>query len=473
MKLRKWQSECINLAIDKYSFGEKHFLALATPGAGKTFMASVLADRMIKRQLVDIVICFSPSSVVCQDFSQSLEEVIGERFDGLLGAKGRSLTYQSMQYLDSDFWMLFQHYRVFVIFDEIHHCAGSTSDNANVWGEQIIQNIQDKAKYTIALTGTPWRSDTAPIVLSQYASRTSGIKCDYAYGLSDAINDGVCRIPQIIAIDNDNISVIKQDKKKNFSCFNDLLSQSIFPYQEVIQNEDLLLHVLEQANDKLNEIRLINPSAGGLVVASSVEHVTQIANLLTEHFNETATIITYREDDPTRLIHQYRQSNCKWVVSVGMISEGTNIPRLQVTCHLTRIKTEMHFRQTLGRNLRITDATNQEAFLYMPAEPKLVTYARRIAQSIPAEANIVKFEKMNKSFVANMPPEKPVATAPDVNDPSNIQLSLISFEQEIPEPLGRENQTQKNALTDSYETMLNIFGRFRQETLELGLAPLK
>ena len=48
MKLRNWQSECIYLALDKYTSGKKHFLALATPGAGKTYMASALADKMLK-----------------------------------------------------------------------------------------------------------------------------------------------------------------------------------------------------------------------------------------------------------------------------------------------------------------------------------------------------------------------------------------------------------------------------------------
>ncbi|MFT4899457.1 MAG: superfamily II DNA or RNA helicase [Flavobacteriales bacterium] len=78
-----------------------------------------------------------------------------------------------MQYLDVNFWQLFERYRVFVIFDEIHHCAGSNIDNANAWGEQIILNIQDKAKFTLALTGTPWRSDAAPIVLSNYMHPTT------------------------------------------------------------------------------------------------------------------------------------------------------------------------------------------------------------------------------------------------------------------------------------------------------------
>ena len=154
MKLRDWQNTCIDLAYEKYVSGGKHFLTLATPGAGKTIKASALANRLLRDGLIDLVFCFSPSSVVSKDFSETLQCVILERFDGLLGSKGQSLTYQSMQYLGNDFWNLFKKYRVFVIFDEIHHCSGSNVTNANSWGEQIILNIQDQAAYTLALTGT-------------------------------------------------------------------------------------------------------------------------------------------------------------------------------------------------------------------------------------------------------------------------------------------------------------------------------
>jgi superfamily II DNA or RNA helicase len=71
-------------------------------------------------------------------------------------------------------------------------------------------------------------------------------------------------------------------------------------------------------------------------------------------FNEDAVVVTYRENEPTSIIQQFRYAQTKWIISVGMISEGTNIPRLQVCCHLTNIKTEMHFRQILGRILRMT-----------------------------------------------------------------------------------------------------------------------
>ena len=286
MKLRQWQSECIELALKQYLDGYSHFLTLATPGAGKTLMASELANQLLTKDLVDLVICFSPSSIVSQDFSESLQLKTQERFDGLIGAKGRSLTYQNLQFLNDDFWRLFTRYRVFVIFDEIHHCAGSNVDNANAWGEQIILNIQDKAKYTLALTGTPWRSDAAPIVLSNYMHPSNKISCDYVYGLSEAITDDVCRVPQIIAIDNNNISVVDDEETKTFTSFKCLLSQSVIPYQEIIENEKVIKYVISSAHEKLNKIRAVNPDSAGLIVASSVEHARQISSLMKACFNE-------------------------------------------------------------------------------------------------------------------------------------------------------------------------------------------
>jgi len=477
MKLRQWQAECINLALTQYRNGTNHFLALATPGAGKTLMASELADQLLKKNLIDLVICFSPSSIVSQDFSQSLQLRINERFDGLLGAKGHSLTYQSLQYLDDNFWQLFHRYRVFVIFDEIHHCAGSNLDNANAWGEQIILNIQDKAKYTLALTGTPWRSDAAPIVLSNYMHPSHKISCDYVYGLSEAITDDVCRVPQIIAIDNNNISVVDDVETKTFSSFKYLLMESVVPYQEIIENEAVIKYVISSAQKKLNSIQKLNSDAAGLIVASSVEHARQISTLMKTSFNEETVVVTYRESEPTSIIQQFRHAKSKWIISVGMISEGTNIPRLQVCCHLTNIKTEMHFRQILGRILRMTDSENQEAVMYMPAEPKLLEYAYRVKQDVPFEADVVKFEKMETNVEENVD-DKDVGLLTFSNtrkSTSKLDLKFSEFinvmDHEICDEVSETDD--KHFLTSSYEKVVNIFGQFKQESIALGLSELR
>jgi hypothetical protein len=138
----------------------------------------------------------------------------------------------------------------------------------------------------------------------------------------------------------------------------------------------------------------------------------------------------------------------------------------------------------MGRNLRATDAINQEAFLYMPAEPKLVEYAYRVAQDIPLEANVVKFEKMSANFKAKQKnensdesdfEEETEATVDDSSDKDinsekgNIDFGIFVY--------GVDTQTsttsKNNTLTDTYESMMNIFGRFKQETLELGLDTLE
>jgi superfamily II DNA or RNA helicase len=477
MKLRQWQAECINLALTQYLNGNSHFLTLATPGAGKTLMASALAEQLLKKDMVDLIICFSPSSIVSQDFSESLQLKTQERFDGLIGAIGRSLTYQNLQYLDVNFWQLFERYRVFVIFDEIHHCAGSNIDNANAWGEQIILNIQDKAKFTLALTGTPWRSDSAPIVLSNYIHPSNKISCDYVYGLAEAIIDDVCRVPQIIAIDNNNISVVDDVETKTFSSFKSLLMESAVPYQEIIENEAVIKYIIFSAQKKLNWIRTLNSDAAGLIVASSVEHARQISTLMETNFNEETVVVTYRESEPTSIIQQFRHAKSKWIISVGMISEGTNIPRLQVCCHLTNIKTEMHFRQILGRILRMTDSKNQEAVMYMPAEPKLLEYAYRVKQDVPFEADVVKFEKM-KTVAQEDIDDKDVGLLTFDNTRKSTSTLDLKFSKFINvmdhEICGEVSETDDDHfLTSSYEKVVNIFGQFEQESIALGLSELR
>ena len=70
------------MALSKYINGATHFLALATPGAGKTLMASELANELLKNNFVDLVICFSPSSLVASDFGKSLQKATLLQFDG-------------------------------------------------------------------------------------------------------------------------------------------------------------------------------------------------------------------------------------------------------------------------------------------------------------------------------------------------------------------------------------------------------
>lgn len=389
--LRTWQSACLEMTLTKFIAGQSHFLCLATPGAGKTIMAAEVAAALKEQNLIDLVLCFSPSLTISKSIESTFTWRLNSSFNGGIGAVGGSYTYQNMLYMSDEFWDLLKCYRVLVVFDEIHHCSGSAVIDANAWGMEILTKIQGRAAYTLALTGTPWRSDSQPISLARYSNHEGEIQCDFIYGLSEAVHDGVCRSPKIVLVDNENLKVTKDTEgSKSFHSIQELLMNESIPYSTIITNRDAMLYLLKQGCNKLSEIRAINKSAGGLVVASSVEHARDILTLLHDEFNQSAVIVTYRHDDPVGEITRFRTSDEQWIVSVGMVSEGTDIPRLQVCCHLSHIKTELYFRQVLGRILRINDAVNQEAWLYTIAESQLTCFAERIADDLPDDNAIVR-----------------------------------------------------------------------------------
>ncbi len=166
--LRVWQERCLTAVKKHYAANHKHFFCLATPGAGKTVLASEVAAYLFEFDQIDFVICFSPASEVANSIKKSFSKRLNCNFDGVIGSVGCSYTYQNMRFFSDDYWKLLKNNRVLVVFDEIHHCAGSTIDDANVWGQDIVKNIQEQAAFTLALTGTRWRSDPLPTAPASY-----------------------------------------------------------------------------------------------------------------------------------------------------------------------------------------------------------------------------------------------------------------------------------------------------------------
>ncbi|MGF1827455.1 DEAD/DEAH box helicase [Vibrio splendidus] len=388
--LRRWQSECSDRALIKYKNSQSHFLCQATPGAGKTVLAATIASRLLHECMVDLVLCFSPSITISDGIKKTFSKVLNCTFNGGLGSVGRSLTYQSIQFLDDEFWETLRNHRVFVVFDEIHHCSGSKIENANVWGQQVLTKIQGLATYTLAMSGTPWRSDSFPIVMAEYSDPAGKLLVDYQYTLKQAVVDKVCRAPKIVLVDNEHLSVTNDERVELFPSISEMLSQTKASYQSIIHNQEAMEYILELGCKKLAEIRLESPRAGGLVVASSVQHAQSIKKVLSQKYCQTVSIVTYRHEEPLAEIERYRQNDTQWIVSVGMISEGTDIPRLQVCCHISSVKTELYFRQVLGRILRVNGLDNQQAWLFTFAEQSLIEFSEQIEYDIPKSRMFVK-----------------------------------------------------------------------------------
>jgi superfamily II DNA or RNA helicase len=390
--LRAWQAQCLNKALQSYQH-QPQFLVLASPGAGKTRLAAHIAKALLNNNAIDYVVCFSPSRVVSQSIEDTFESVLKRKFNGRLGSIGTSRTYHSLSNaaeLINDLAAT----RVLVIFDEIHHCAGDGESPANSWGLQLLSTIQHLATYTLSLTGTPWRTDTLPISFAKYSDPEGNILCDYSYSLLDAIKDNVCRKPKITAIDIEKVTVKGGCEFDTYTSLEQLLNESNVSYQAIIRHPEVIKHLLLLSVHQLNDLRESSPNAGGLIVAATYEHAMQIKSILSECLGKDSILVSCRHEDSPELIRHFREADSEWIISIAMISEGTDIPRLQVCCNLTDVTTELYFRQILGRTLRMTKDQTGCSYMFMLAEPYLVECAERLNNAIPGTYNYQKTDML-------------------------------------------------------------------------------
>lgn len=461
--LRDWQKQCIEKAMLQYENGQRNFLAVATPGAGKTRMAANLANRLFDQKKIDLVVCFTPSINVSAGFKVDLEKTTARRMDGKMGSYGQVLTYHTLTFLSDEFWDNFNDNRVFVIFDEIHHCGGHELTFSNVWGEKILSKISQKAIYTLALSGTPWRSDKLPIALAKYSGEPSRLECDYIYSLTQAIKDNVCRIPKIVAIDNNDIRLSSSTRPETqFASIKELLSTSDASYHQILNNEFIVSFLLKKAVEQLKSLRKDNTSAAGLIVASSISHAHWISDLLKKHIDSSSVLVAHTKPDSHNIINGFEQSSIQWIISIGMVSEGINIPRLQVCCNLSRIKTELYFRQVLGRIIRRGNEPNKFAYMYMLAEENLLNYAHEIQHDLPDHLSIVKLEEIPEAVTVDQPDNEAGDFDNELNSFNQQQDNIVEVDFGLPTPV--QTPSAEEVLN---KNNLSLFGQFFEELITI------
>jgi hypothetical protein len=102
----------------------------------------------------------------------------------------------------------------------------------------------------------------------------------------------------------------------------------------------------------------------------------------------------------------------------------------------------------------------------MPAEPDLIEYASRVAHEIP-EGLVVKFDSMSKLKGENTQKSQ-AKKANSFHNGMTLDLGYAltknsNFDSEINVP------KESSALASSYETSINIFGKFKQELIAMRL----
>ncbi len=376
-RLRAWQTAAMS---SYFSQDPRDFLAVATPGAGKTTFALTVAAELLSRRLIDRITVVAPTEHLKTQWAEAAGRV-GIPLDPTASAKGKAsrdfmgvaLTYAGVASNPLAHRIRTERYKTLVILDEVHHAG-----DALAWGEAIREAFEP-AKRRLALTGTPFRSDINPIPFVTYAPGPDGIPrsvADYTYGLSLINISHVVRPVLFMAYSGEMQWRTRMGEevaaRLGKPLTKDLTAQAL---RTALDPEgSWIAGVMAAADKRLTEVRRNMPDAGGLVIAADQESARAYAKQLAVISGEKPTVVLSDEKAASKRISQFAESGARWMVAVRMVSEGVDVPRLAVGVYATTVSTPLFFAQAVGRFVRARKR-GETASVFLPSVSHLLSYA--------------------------------------------------------------------------------------------------
>ncbi len=379
--LRAWQSAALQ---DYLTRNPRDFLAVATPGAGKTTFALTVAAELIGRRVVDRIVIVAPTEHLKLQWAEAAARA-GIPVDPTYSAGagkissdyvGVAVTYAGVGVNPLAMRIRTERFRTLVILDEVHHAGDSLS-----WGEGVREAFEPAAR-RLALTGTPFRSDVNPIPFVTYAPGEDGVPtsvADYTYGYAEALADHVVRPVLFLAYSGQMSWRTRAGDEVAASLgeplTKDMTSQALRTALD--PSGSWIPSVLAAADKRLSEVRRHVPDAGGLVIATDQDSARAYAKLLKQITGESATVVLSDEKAASKKISAFSADESRWMVAVRMVSEGVDVPRLAVGVWATTTSTPLFFAQAVGRFVRAR-TRGEIASVFLPSVPGLLTYAAEL-----------------------------------------------------------------------------------------------
>jgi superfamily II DNA or RNA helicase len=377
-KLRAWQTA----ALSAYFRDEaRDFLAVATPGAGKTTFALTVASELLGRRVIDRVTVVAPTEHLKTQWAEAAGRVGIPLDPTYSGGKGRTsgdfvgvaVTYAGVATNPLAHRIRTERSRTLVILDEVHHAGDARS-----WGDAVREAFEP-ARRRLCLTGTPFRSDVNPIPFVTYAPDSDGVPrsvADYTYGYARALADHVVRPVLFLAYSGEmqwrTRAGDEVAARLGEPLTRDLAAQALRTALD--PGGAWMPSVLEAADRRLSEVRRHVPDAGGLVIATDQESARAYAALLRSIAGERPTVVLSDEKAASRRIAKFSEGDSRWMVAVRMVSEGVDVPRLAVGVYATTTATPLFFAQAVGRFVRAR-RRGETASIFLPSVSTLLGFA--------------------------------------------------------------------------------------------------
>jgi superfamily II DNA or RNA helicase len=435
IRLRKWQKQAGDAAEKAFASGQKIWVTEACTGSGKTIHGVDVARRMFNAKIADLVVVVTPSVATRKGWIRSLREggfnvTDNPDYFGTSDFDALVITYAGRAKLEQSLYHRAVYLGIHLIVDEYHHAEEDAT-----WGQNVTV-LGDKAARIHFLSGTPWRSNGQIAMIASHKNRFGQpyyngdrVEADFKYQYKDDLqqpgndrgtvtvefafqdsqytsHDG--RVEELI---NPHLSKMPELEREEW--ITDALASDKRIGRHVrtqhggvdyaLTSNPLVRDLLDLGCEKLERHRA---RAGSrvpvlLVVAQSIKEASAIHQyLLNIRDLRSALIVSDRDeasDEITEVQDKAQGGLLDVIVSVGMVSEGVDIPQIKGVVFLSGIMTLLYIIQVVGRLLRRirvgdgymdSSVNHLPGFVVAPSAPKLIACAYRIETEISEAARV-------------------------------------------------------------------------------------
>lgn len=389
VSLRDWQDDANKKCLAQFAEGKRVWVQETVTGGGKTILGRETALDLYESKMVDLVIILVPSLGVQSGWLNT--------FRGSLNATAGP-NYQA----DTQVWVgTYAGYKAIcnalavrqtkgylLIVDEYHH-----AEREAYWG-QGVSALGTGASYVLMLSGTPWRTKGTIALLEDernvhkrpYYGEDGTVEPDHYYRYADDLvsqtrgtvpihfifGDATARDKQtgqeyVLPVDPDNWQQFADENCKEplgkYVCITDA-KKTLNPHLEGrrmhkeliaqgLQHLELSRAEIYRASGARN-VSIMHIACASINDASSVEAYischypgTKVEKIVSDEPGSAKRI-----EEIQRACRQNSMDRPDVIVSVGMISEGVDIPAIKVTVYFNKIMTLLYMIQLIGRGQR-------------------------------------------------------------------------------------------------------------------------
>jgi len=415
VELRAWQKKFVKHWTNVQ---DKDFLCVAIPGGGKTIAALSVMQRFLSSASDRRVLIVAPTINLRRQWQVAAEQWFGIKLQTKefgtnfkQGFTGGVATYSMMDTSADLFRKICATGPTLVVLDEPHHCGDMAS-----WGTKA-RHAFELAEKRLLLSGTPFRTDGQPIPFVKY---DGGGVClpDFRYDYPDALKENIVRT---LSFDysQGSFEEIFKGAQRSMVFHGDISEEQAGEClrQILTPSGAFVTEMIRMSHARLMATRQSIPDAAAMAVCMDITHAQRVADIIRRETGCHPSIVVSDEEVATDNVDAFRYGRQPWLVSVRQVSEGTDIKRLQVLCYLTNSTTELIFRQLIGRVSRVRyqeretaseEATQAdlEAFIFLPADPRLIAHAKNIE-----EAQLRALKEQPDEAVPSLSPSERVASS--------------------------------------------------------------